>query len=275
MVEGRSELIRKPAVAGHFYSNDSEELGGDIDSFVSRATGSPRSVIGIISPHAGYKYSGATAGLVYGSTQLPSRFVLLGPKHRPGGANLSIQLKGYWRTPLGSCAIDSELAAIIHEEIPELVDDPVPQQYEHALEVQVPFLQRLQPDATFVPITMGFTPWKDIQRMGRSLASILTNSDTPTLIVASSDMNHYEDQARTLEKDQLALDAVTALDPEKLIEVCQIQNVSMCGVIPTATMLVAALQLGATQAVVLEHTTSAAVSGDTDRVVGYAGVQVF
>lgn len=273
-------MIRKTAVAGYFYTDDQRELGRQIHD-MTRVDGEPRAAIGVIAPHAGYKYSGHTAGLVYASTVLPKRFLVMGPKHHPGGARLAYQADGAWETPLGEYPIDEELVSQITTAIEptplQLEDDPQPHRAEHSIEVQIPFLKKLQPDGTFMPLALGHLMWHEVETLGKAIASALAGlpAEERPLIVASSDMNHYEDEDTTLAKDERALDQVRALDPKGLLDTCAQHAVSMCGVIPSAVMLVAAKELGATEADILEHTTSARASGDTAKVVGYAAVQVF
>ena len=269
-------MIRKPAVAGYFYTDDERELSRQIHN-MTRVDDAPVAAIGVISPHAGYKYSGHTAGLVFASTILPKRFLVMGPKHHPGGARLAVQSEGSWDTPLGEYPIDEELAKSLSPVTLKIEDDPQPHRAEHAIEVQIPFLKKLQPEGTFLPLALGHLMWHEVEALGKSIAETIAalpeDAERP-LIVASSDMNHYEDEETTLEKDERALDKVRALDPKGLLDVCAQYGVSMCGVIPSAVMLVAATELGATEAEVLEHTTSARASGDTSKVVGYAAVQV-
>lgn len=268
-------MIRRPAVAGYFYTDDTEELQRELREYAAGTE--RRKVLGVISPHAGYRFSGPTAGLLFSCTEIPATQIVLGPKHRPGGSPLAYQATGSWETPLGNYPVNEQLASSLAASIPSLMDDPIPHRAEHSIEVQVPFLQSERPDGSFVPIACGHLTRDQVESLGKSLAAVVSElpEDERPLLVASSDMNHYEDETRTLEKDELALDRVRALDPRGLLDVCASHDISMCGVIPSAVMLTAALELGASQTEVLEHTTSARASGDTQRVVGYAAIQVW
>jgi AmmeMemoRadiSam system protein B len=268
-------MNRPPAVAGTFYPASPDVLRRDVERYMSHPSQATQS-LGVIVPHAGYVYSGETAGKVFAATVLPRRFIVLCPKHYAGGSDMAIWSAGAWDTPLGPYPIDSELAALLKHHAPQLQEDHVPHSQEHSLEVQLPFLQSARPDGAFVPIALGPIGWTEIQALGSGIAAALQTmpeSEHP-LVVASSDMNHYEDEATTMAKDERALAAVTAMDPRGLLRVCRDEHVSMCGVIPASVMMVITAALGASRARVLEHTTSAKVSGDTNRVVGYAGVQV-
>lgn len=269
-------MIRKAAVAGRFYTGNAAELRDEVEAFLEAGSTPPEPAVGIIVPHAGYMYSGPTAGITFASVKIPSRVIVLGPQHYGGGSYTATMTEGFWRTPLGEYPIDAELAEVLTAEIPLLEEDPRPHAQEHAIEVQVPFLQVAAPTSRFVPIALGPLDFTRIEQIGQGLARTvrrLGNGERP-LIVASSDMNHYEDEQTTRVKDESALERVVALDAEGLLTRCRSESISMCGVIPSAALLVAARELGAQRAEILDHTTSAAASGDTQRVVGYAGVRV-
>lgn len=264
--------IRQPAVAGRFYPAQAETLRRDLQSYLKN--GPPQRAIGCVIPHAGYMYSGHVAGAVYARLQLPRRFVILCPNHTGRGAPLAINASGAWRTPLGDAPIDGELARRLMAAFPYLEEDAAAHQSEHALEVQLPFLQALVPGFTFVPICVGVGQLAVLQALGKAIAAALREAKDEALIVASSDMNHYETDAITRVKDEKAIARVLALDAAGLHEVVRRERISMCGYGPTVTMLTAAKELGATTAELVKYATSGDVSGDREMVVGYAGMLV-
>ena len=227
-----------------------------------------------MAPHAGYIYSGRVAGTVYGALELPSRFILLGPRHYPHGERLAILSEGAWRTPLGDAHIDSALARELKEAFPLLREDPVAHAREHSLEVQLPFLQRLVADFTFVPIVLGTDRFDSPEMLGLAVAKVVREQKEAVLIVASSDMNHRESDAITRVKDRKAIDAILALDARGLYDTVRREDITMCGYGPAVAMIAATRELGSTSAELLQYATSADVNNDRNDVVGYAGIVV-
>lgn len=267
-------MIRQPAVAGRFYPGNSAELTETIQKYVHTST-KCGPVIGAVVPHAGYMYSGQVAGSVYSRIEIPPRNIILCPNHTGLGPPLSIMRTGVWQTPLGDVAIDTEMADALMAGDSELVDDFEAHRHEHALEVQLPFMQYMADSVIrFVPITIGTGALDDLQKLGRVIAAVIRQLDPSTLILASSDMSHYEPDGITRIKDRLAIDRILELDPKGLYETVHREKISMCGFGPATAMLVAARNLGATRAELVEYATSGDVSQDFDRVVGYAGVVV-
>lgn len=265
--------VRQPAVAGRFYPGDPDTLRRDIHQYVS-ITGDKIHAIGCVVPHAGYMYSGHVAGAVYARLALPRRFIILCPNHTGVGEPLSIMSEGNWRTPLGNVTIDTELAHELMSRFPLLAEDELAHRAEHALEVQLPFLQEMVGHFTFVPITVGTSRLDALSALGIVMADALQNDAERALIIASSDMNHYEPDAPTRVKDRKAIDKVLALDASGLYETVIGENISMCGFGPTVAMLTAAKRLGAKSAQLIKYATSGDISGDRDAVVGYAGIAV-
>jgi MEMO1 family protein len=267
-------MIRKPAVAGRFYPADPDELRKTLEGFFESAP-SPARAIGLIVPHAGYMYSGHVAGAVYSRIQLPLRNIVLCPNHTGLGVPLSIMKSGAWLTPLGQMQIDEELCQALMDAEPYLEDDTAAHRLEHALEVQLPFMQQMSHEPVrFVPITVGIGDLEGLQALGRAIAKVIKAVAPETLVIASSDMNHYESNAVTRVKDRKAVDQILALNPEGLHEVVRREKISMCGFGPAVSMLTAAKILGATKAELVKYATSGDVSMDFDHVVGYAGVMV-
>src|SRR5579862_967667 len=271
--------IRQPAVAGRFYPANPQRLRAEVQSYTAPSTepdaGPTIRAIGCIVPHAGYMYSGHVAGAVYRRLELPQRVVILCPNHTGMGEPLAIMSQGAWHTPLGDAPIDEELAAELKRRMPLLSEDDAAHRSEHALEVQLPFLQLLAPGFQFVPIAVGTGNFEVLSALGIALGNLLAQRREPVLVIASSDMNHYESDSVTRVKDRRAIDQVLALDPRGLYEIVHDANISMCGYGPTVAMLTAARKLGGGQAELIRYATSGDVSGDKDMVVGYAGIAVY
>ncbi len=268
-------MIRQPAVAGRFYPAQAELLLELLEDYAP-ADVSPNLVRarGCVVPHAGYKYSGHVAGAVYSRLELPAKYILLCPQHYRVGEPLAIMSDGAWRTPLGDAQIDSALAVTLKRACPELREDSSEHKVEHALEVQLPFLQRLVGNFTFVPIALGTDRLTLFETLGRGIAEAVAAQSEPVLVVASSDMNHYEPDEVTRKKDHRAIEKILALDAAGLYDVVRREGITMCGYGPTVTMLTAAKHLGATKAEVVKYATSGDITGDSSEVVGYAGIIV-
>src|ERR1700733_10464241 len=238
-------MIRLPAVAGRFYPDDPDRLCAAVDSFL--VSGSEEKKIrarACLVPHAGYVYSAIVAGDVYRRMEIPGRVILIGPRHFPRGAALAILSDGAWQTPLGLAPIDRPLAEKIVRAFPPLREDAVAHSAEHSLEVQLPFLQRLAPTFSFVPIVIGPTRWEQLEALGHALAAVIVAESEPVLLIASSDMNHYESDAVTRVKDRKAIDQILALDPRKLFDTVRDEKISMCGYAAAVATVIAARELG-------------------------------
>ncbi len=263
--------VRPPAVAGRFYPGDPRALLGDVQSFLSPRE-IPRPALGCMVPHAGYIYSGPVAGAVFAKLDLPQRLIILCPNHTGRGAPLSIMSRGSWQTPLGEMPIDEKLAEKLKRRFPLLAEDAEAHRAEHAIEVELPFLQALKPECRFVPIALGTGQLKVLADLGETIAEVA--QPERVLIIASSDMNHYESDSITRVKDGKALERILALDAAGLHEVVTKEDISMCGFGPAIAMLTAAKRLGATSGELIRYATLGDVSGDRNMVVGYAGVVV-
>jgi AmmeMemoRadiSam system protein B len=266
-------MIRPPAVAGQFYSSNPKDLAQAVDAFLSSQVGKNRA-LGCVVPHAGYMYSGHVAGALYSSLEIPARLILIGPRHFPRGESLAILAEGSWATPLGEAKIDSALAAELKHEFPRLREDMVAHEKEHSLEVQIPFLQRLRSDFQFAPIVLGTDRYGILEELGDAVAKVVAAQSEPVLVVASSDMNHYESDAITRVKDERAIARVLALDPRGLYDTVRAEEITMCGMAAAVVMLVAVRGLGATRAELVRYATSGDINGDRERVVGYAGIVI-
>ena len=265
--------VREPAVAGYFYPRSPEALSREVSGYTAQA-GEKIPALACIVPHAGYMYSGHVAGAVYARLQLPRRFVILCPNHTGYGRPLAVMTEGAWQTPLGQAQIDHALADSLRVACPLLEEDDAAHKGEHAIEVQLPFLQSALPEFTFVPIAVGTSRYEPLQTLGEAMAGVLRGQSEKVMLIASSDMNHYEPDDITRVKDHKAIDQLLALDPRGLYDVVMQESISMCGFAPTVAVLTAARLLGAKTAEVIKYATSADISGDRTAVVGYAGVVI-
>ena len=278
--------IRPPAVSGRFYPSDPAELRATVATLLADArmsiSPSPHAERGnvraVIAPHAGYIYSGPTAAAVFAQVTIPGLVIILAPNHTgisDAEGGVSLWEAGAFRTPLGDVPIDAALAQALLEISRGVVSvDHEAHRAEHAVEVELPFLQMLRSDVRIVPLVLAWDSWEPARQLGDILARLVRAAAEPVLLLASSDLNHYEPAAVSEAKDARALEAVTALDGEELLARCKRERISMCGRGPAATVIAAARALGATRADVVNYRHSGWVSGDNARVVGYAGVVI-
>ncbi len=264
--------VRLPAVAGSFYPGQADKLCGDLDALIPAAR--KERALALIAPHAGYVYSGRVAGAAYGRVEIPRDVVILCFNHHGAGSDFAVWPDGAWRTPLGDAPVNAELARAIKDAFLPADFDEAGHQDEHSGEVQVPFLQRLRPDVRIAPVALSVghddKSVGQLQAFGRALAGVAGDF----LVVASTDLNHYEDQASTVAKDEAAIRALEALDEAALLREVRAREISMCGVAPTVATIAYAKARGATKARTVAHATSGDVSGEYDRVVGYVGMVI-
>jgi AmmeMemoRadiSam system protein B len=271
---GRNATTRKPYVAGQFYPSGRDRLRETVAALIDPKA-VPQKAVAVVSPHAGYVYSGPVAGAVFSSAKVPGLCVILGPSHRGIAPLFAIQVRGSWTTPLGESPVDEALASSILSASSLVEEDDQAQLAEHSLEVQLPFLQYFRPDAAIVPIVVSAEArYEDLESLGRTLAEAIRRDGREVLVVASTDMSHYVSQKTAEQKDMAAVRRVLDLDPAGLFETVVAERISMCGFQPTAAALVAALALGATKAELIRYQTSGEASGDYAQVVGYAGIRI-
>ncbi|MGO9379721.1 MAG: AmmeMemoRadiSam system protein B [Dissulfurispiraceae bacterium] len=266
-------MKRFAAVAGQFYNGNPVRLKKQVEQYSIHNAVRER-VLAVLSPHAGLMYSGHVAGAVYSSIRFPSTFLLLGPNHSGLGTNMSMMGSGEWEIPTATFSIDTELAKRVREKVPLIVEDSQAHIYEHSLEVQLPFIAYSSDNCQILPITFMRATIEECAAAGRGIADAIRMVGYDVVIVASSDMSHYEQDAVARKLDKLAIDEILALNPEGLYSVVMREKISMCGLIPATIMLYAALELGAGEARIVKYATSGEVSGDFDRVVGYAGILI-
>jgi len=269
--------VRHPAVAGKFYTDDPSELKEQVGGMLSAAGVEPSPALGGIVPHAGLIYSGECAAHVFGRIEIPGVVVILAPNHtgrweNRGGA--AAWDRGSWETPLGAFDIAEDFLRRLESECELVAHDPTAHLLEHAVEVELPFLKVLAPGVRIAPIVLAWDDWGRCLSMATALATVVSELSNDVLLLASSDMTHFESAHVAQKRDRAALDAVEALDGERLLATCERDNVTMCGRAPSATVLEATRQLGATTAELVDYRHSGWVTGDDSNVVAYAGVVI-
>jgi AmmeMemoRadiSam system protein B len=267
-------MLRLPAAAGSFYPSDPAELSALISKLTEIENGAslPVQVKACLVPHAGYVYSGRVAGSVFSRIRIPKKILILGVRHRPPGAPLAILSSGAWRTPLGDVPVDEKLAAALLSTCALLREDAVAHSKEHSLEVQLPFLQIMKPGCTIVPIALGPAHFETLVLAGKAIGEALTREKEEVLLLTSSDLNHYEDDATTRRKDHLAIEQLLKMDARALYDTCRNEEISMCGLGPAVAMLTALQALKVTRSKLIRYATSSDRSGDRESAVGYAGM---
>ena len=266
-------MIRNPVVAGQFYPESPDQLKAMIKEMVDEKA-EKEEVIGLLSPHAGYIYSGPVAGATISRIKFKDTFIIMGPNHTGRGKPLSIMTEGTWETPLGKVEIDSELAKQILATSSHLEEDPIAHQYEHSIEVQLPFLQYFKKDIKLVPIIFSYSTGDIYKEIGKELAQAIKDLSREVVIIASSDMTHYEPQESARKKDTQAIEAMLDLNEDELLKRIDKYDISMCGYAPAVSLISAVKELGATGAELVKYQTSGDTTGDYTSVVGYAGIVV-
>jgi len=269
-----NSFTRSPAVAGRFYPGDDSSLRTAIQNLTGDLPEHKQKVLAAMSPHAGYVYSGGIAADTLGRIEIPRTVILLGPNHTGKGKTVALST-AIWNMPMGYVPCNYDLAHAILAESDLIEEDELAHKYEHSLEVQLPFLQMAQPDLSIVPITISHISYQALEEIGLAIAkAIKKNNDNDILIVASSDMTHYESRSAAEKKDHYALKKLTDMNPDLLYSSVIGHHISMCGIIPVTAALIIALELGATKTELIRYTDSGETTGDTDQVVGYAGVLI-
>lgn len=267
-------MNRQPAVADRFYPGDEYSLNQTVQSFLDRHNPVKiENCFAIVSPHAGYVYSGSVCAETMKSIDIPETVVILGPNHHGRGASVSLSKKN-WQMPWGDVSVDDGFVALLERADANIEIDESAHQQEHSLEVQIPFLHALQSNLKIAPLVLSHLSYSSCEKIANALANAVLQYNRPVLIVASSDMNHYESRQLGSVKDKLALDELKALNPQGLYNIVSANNISMCGIIPVTIALLASMQLGANKADVVRYCDSGDVSGDTNQVVGYAGAVI-
>ncbi|MDD2465543.1 MAG: AmmeMemoRadiSam system protein B [Desulfobulbus sp.] len=265
-------MTRMPAVADRFYPGTPAGLRRSVAELIPDVSDSAkREALAVVMPHAGYVYSGATAGATIAGVRVPETVLIMGPNHHGRGQALALGRED-WQMPMGTVPIDQQLAEAILQSSSLIKTDEEAHLDEHSLEVQVPFLQQVQPALRIVPLVVSAISYEACQQVARELAVAIGTLRRPVLMLASTDMSHYESRQQASRKDQMAIERILAMDPQGLYTTVVGQRISMCGIMPTTIALLAAQELGATKAELVRYTDSGEASGDTSQVVGYAGL---
>jgi AmmeMemoRadiSam system protein B len=265
-------LFRKAVVAGQFYPGAKEELDKELKTLIP--VRAKKEAIACMLPHAGYMYSGRVAGETVAQTVIKDRAIILGPNHTGYGKPFSIMTRGFWETPLGPVEIDEPLACGLLKNSKYLQDDRLAHEEEHSIEVELPFLQYFRNNLRIVPVAFMSADLKALKAAGEEIGVYLSCAGIKedVLIVASSDMTHYEPLKDAERKDMKAINAILALDADGLMDSVRKMEISMCGFAPVIAMISAAKVLGAKKGRLVKYMTSGETTRDFQSVVGYAGI---
>jgi len=266
-------MVREAVVAGRFYPASDGELTSILDQLFKDQQ-PLKKVIAVISPHAGYIYSGALAAKTLSCITIPERVILLGPNHTGMGEKISLSPDD-WRIPTGTVVCDREMSDFLLSCVNGIRTDREAHRNEHSLEVLLPFLLHLNPSVKIIPLTLSQLSFEQCRQLGKELATAIEKSNKEVLILVSSDMNHFSSRQRGSQLDKMAIDKLLSFDGPGLYQTVVSNSISMCGFIPATVAIEAALKLGAKNTDLVGYTDSGDVSGDTQRVVGYAGITMY
>lgn len=271
---------RTPAVAGQFYASSAVDLREQLADCFDHDLGpgplatatrdGTADVLGIVSPHAGYPFSGPVAahGFVSLAATDPETVVVLGPNHRGRGADAAVAPHDEWQTPLGSMPVDADLASAIVKESDVATYDDRTHAGEHSIEVQLPFVQYCLTDASIVPICLTRLGDENARRLGRAVAAAIERTDRSVALVSSTDLTHYDPHEVAVRSDESIVEAIEHLSTDAIATAVG-DGHSMCGPWATVAGLTAATELGATAGDCLKYATSAQTGGEKHQVVGY------
>ncbi len=266
------EEVRRPAVAGAFYPADAQALSHQVRNFLARAPKQeiPGDIIALVSPHAGYLYSGQVAADAFKLIQGMEfdAVIVVAPSHRavfPGG---SVYDRGGYETPLGVIPIEKELCQKLQEKSTLIRFIPQGHSQEHSLEVQLPFLQEALGQFRLVPIVLGDQSYRTCELIGQTIAG--TVQGKKVLLVASTDLSHFHSYDEAVKRDRLILEDLQAFDPKRMSRTLESGEGEACGGGAVMAVMIAAKGLGANQSQVLQYINSGDVTGDRSGVVGYA-----
>lgn len=273
--------VQEPAVAGSFYTSDPEKLEKMVDGFINNADPEPINgeITALILPHAGYIYSGWVAG--YGIKTIKDKdfdtVIIVGPSHRFPFKGLSVLKKDFYETPLGNVAIDKDISKKLIRYSKYIIDYEVPFKMEHSAEVEIPFIQRVLPNAKIVVMLTGDFSYETVNLLRNALSKIIRKTDKKILLVASTDLSHHNPDrvARQIDSQTLAL--IDTFDPEMLFARCSSlgNKERPCGAIPVIGVMMAARELGANELKILKYATSGDVTDDRSQVVGYVSAVMY
>ncbi len=264
-------MIREAVVAGVFYDADGDKLKKNISSLCPEKK-EQICARAVIVPHAGYIYSGKVAAETFASVELPDTFIILGPNHTGLGKPISVYPEGSWQTPLGEARIDALLSGDIIKNCKSASKDIMAHAREHSIEVQLPFIQYHKKDFRFAAIALGDPDLLHLKELGIAIAQAIKGRDV--MLVASTDLTHYEEASEAKVKDDMVLKSIENMDPEQLAKDVHKHGISMCGWMPVYTVMHACMALGSKEAKIIRYMNSGDTSGDYDEVVGYAGAVI-
>ena len=267
----KNSFIRQPVVAGVFYPEAKQPLGDLINQVLDPRRKKER-VLAVIVPHGGMIDSGVVAGRVYSCIVWPRRAVVMGPTHTGREKRFNLMRKGSWETPLGRLQVDEELAEAISDQIPQMQEDLKAHEQEHAIEVQVPFLQKAGKMKSFVPILFEPADPATAQQIGRGIAKAVRQMKEEVLLIATTDLTRYQSKEIAAGNDRHAIDQILALDERRLLEAVEEHSLSMCGATPTAVALSAAKNLEGSKGTLVDYRTSGVGGDEADSVIGFAGI---
>lgn len=271
-------VVKEPSVAGLFYPDDKEKLRETVDEFLSKAENRPVDgrLVALISPHAGYVYSGSVAAYTYNHLKNEDieTVILIGPSHKNAFNGVSVFEKGKWRTPLGQVKIDHDMARMLLNKEADVTYYPEAFEKEHSLEVQVPFIQRISEKIKIVPVLIGTPTQKSYRFLTSKLTEIL-RENRKAIIIASTDFSHYHDYKTAMGKDGLTIDGIERMSVEDVQKYLMSRKGEMCGSNPVLYTMTVARNLGATNGVLYKYANSGDVTGDMNRVVGYAAMGLY
>jgi AmmeMemoRadiSam system protein B len=272
----RGSGTREPVLGGKFYPAEDAARRATVDELLREPARDKKKAHAVMVPHAGLKFSGAVAADAWQSVEIPKSIVIISPKHTQAGVNWAVCPFDTWKLSTSvRFANDSELAQTIVRNMPGLQFDVAAHEQEHGIEIQLPILERVAPDVKIVGLALHGGTWSEIEKAAEGLAEALRSLPERPLLVISSDMNHFADDAENRRLDRIALDAFKSGNPQLLLDTCREQQISMCGVVPAALVMATLHKLGQAFTVEeLNYATSADHGGEKSRVVGYAGARL-
>jgi len=273
IIKTEGKMTRKPIVADQFYSADPHRLKKTIEGFREKET-SKIDAKGVILPHAGYIYSGKVATITVEKIKPKNKVIVLGPNHTGLGKPFSMFAKGEWETPFGTIRVEEELAQQILSNSNIIEEDYAAHLHEHSIEVELPILYHFFGEFKLVPIVCATADLETYRKVAYDISKAVNNK-SDILIVASSDMTHYEEDSQARKKDSIAIESIMKLDEENLLKQARKNNISMCGIAPVCILIACCKLLKAHKATVTLYQTSADTSGDYSSVVGYLGAVIY
>lgn len=268
------EWIRNPVVANLFYPGNSLQLMTTIERLLVREKEMKKSTF-LLVPHAGYIYSGSTAGKTFACSEISKKVIILGPNHTGIGKPISIWSKGFWNTPIGSVKVDEEVASEMLNSLGKEFEDKSGHLREHSIEVELPFMQVRYENYTIVPVCVGTENYEELVELGKAIVKVFRSFKNDVTLIVSSDMNHYESVEVNKKKDDYAIKKILKIDEKGLYEVVQEKNISMCGYAPCVSALYAMKNLGFSNVEVVDYTHSGIVTNNDSEVVSYVGIRCF